>query len=299
MSNESGCHSDISELLAPPKPELACPTLQAGKNQVQSQGGRDFLLVLPNDYDANEVLPVVFLWHWLGGSADSFRNRADVQTAVDHYRLIAVIPEAKGDTLFKWPIEASQSQARIDEELQFFDHMLSCVSGQYKVNAQCISSVGVSAGALFTQVLASGRGQYLSSFVSLSGGSGGLIQPWKGSQNKMPAMVLWGGPKDNCLGLMDFNQCSKTLEQGLGDDGHFFVECVHNCGHAAPPFEPPGAATAFAPMWEFILDHPAWLPSGSSPYSMDGMPQVMPEWCGIGAGSATPRSGECSDKSEC
>ncbi len=293
------CHEDVSQILSPPIANATCPTLVAGKNTIQTQGSREFLFVLPSDHDPSEVLPVVFLWHWLGGSAKSFLEKGDVQTAVDHYRVLAVIPESKQDGLFKWPIESVQTQARIDEELTFFDHMLSCVSAQYQVNAQCVSSIGVSAGALFTQILASGRGELLSSFVSLSGGSGGLIQPWNGSDNKMPAMVLWGGPKDNCLGLMDFNQTSQTLESELAADGHFVLECIHNCGHAAPPFEVPNAPTAFAPMWEFVLQHPAWLTPGTSPYQTEGIPEAIPPWCGIGVGSATPRTGECAEGSQC
>jgi predicted esterase len=257
------------------------------------------LLAVPANLAPNEKLPVAFLWHWLGGDANDFYERGDVQTAVDHYRFLAVIPESKGDVKFKWPIESFQSQGRINEELTFFDDMLSCVAEQYNVELGCVGSVGVSAGALFTSaVLAGGRGQYLSSILSLSGGVGGFIKDWKASAHKMPALVLWGGPNDNCFGLMNFVQTSHNLENALGQDGHFFLECIHNCGHAAPPFEIPGAPTAFAPLWDFILDHPYWLDGGASPYEQ-GIPPTMPEWCGVGAGSAEPRTGECTEKSGC
>jgi hypothetical protein len=152
---------------------------------------------------------------------------------------------------------------------------------------------------LFTPVLAGKRGEYLSSIGSLSGGTGGIIQGWMGSSHRMPAMVLWGGPGDNCMGVMDFEDTSKNLENGLHQDNHFILECVHNCGHAEPPFDAPNALTAFAPLWEFFLDHPHWLDDGQSPYLTEGLPAAMPDWCAIGKGSATPRQGACTEQSGC
>jgi len=277
----------------------ACPQLAAGLNQIGADGDvREFLLAVPDDIGPDEQLPVVFLWHWLGGDATDFYERGDVQTAVEHYRFAAVIPEAKDDLQFKWPVEIIQSSARIEQEVRFFDDMLSCVAEQFHVNRSCVSSIGVSAGALWTPILAGRRGAYLSSIVSLSGGSGGFIQSWQGSEKKMPAMVLWGGPDDNCFGVMDFVETSQTLEAALTDDGHFVVECVHNCGHAPPPFAQPGAATDFAPMWDFVLAHPYWLAPGESPF-VDGLPDQMPDWCAVGMGSAVPREGECFEDPGC
>jgi predicted esterase len=290
----------------PPAPKAytggTCPALQPGMNTITSDGNqRQFMLVVPSDVANDETLPVVFLWHWLGATASDFFEKAEVQIAVDHYRFAAVIPESKDDTQFKWPFEVIQSQSRIDEELTFFDDMLSCVSQQYQLNLSCVSSVGVSAGALFTAaVLAGGRGEYLSSIQSLSGGTGGLIiKPWEGSAHKMPALVLWGGPDDNCFGVMNFVQTSHDFEQGLTDDGHFFIECIHNCGHAEPPLQVMGGATKFSALWEFALDHPYWLPDGESPYTTSGLPAAIPEWCAIGMGSATPRMGACIEPPGC
>jgi hypothetical protein len=51
--------------------------------------------------------------------------------------------------------------------------------------------------------------------------------------------------------------------------------------------------SSFAPVWQFALDHPYWLADGVSPYTIAGLPAGTPEWCAIGAGSATFRDGEC------
>lgn len=161
-----------------------------------------------------------------------------------------------------------------------------------------MSSVGVSAGALWIAQLASYRGDYLSSFISLSGGTGGVIEPWSAPGHKMPGLVLWGGPTDSCFGLLMFQQTSLMLESELVNGGHFFLEFVHNCGHVQPPL-PAGMASAFQGLWQFVFDHPYWLAPGESPYAAMGIPAGLPEWCGIGRGSATPRVGQCLEPPAC
>jgi predicted esterase len=285
--------------LAPPPPRYAgmCPRLVSGKNTITTSANpRTFLLAVPSRIDPAEKLPVVFLWHWLGGSADSFLRKGEVQAAVDQQRFIAVLPEAKWDMIFRWPFDIGVTEARQKEEFAFFDDMLACVAAQYNVNNNCVSSAGVSAGALFTSQLMTGRSQYLSSAISLSGGVGGFIKPLGAPVRKVPMMVLWGGDKDWCI-VVDFNTGSKTLENELEKRGHFFLECVHNCGHGEPPFPTPTGLSKYGAMWQFVFDHPYWLPAGDSPYKRTGVPADLPPWCAIGKGKATPRTGMCAPSS--
>jgi predicted esterase len=283
---------------APPAPKAysggMCPMLMAGDNTFASSGNmRTFKLAVPANLQPTEKLPVVFMWHWLGGSAQSFYDKAEVQAAVDSQRFLAVLPSSKGDTLFKWPFETFESQARMDEEFDFFDDMLACVAQQFNVNLNCVSSAGVSAGALFTDQLAGGRGDYLSSIISLSGGVDGAIRPWGHPSHHMPALVLWGGPTDICI-VINFQDASKALEAALVKDGNFILECIHNCGHSEPPFDAPMGLSTYAGLWQFVFDHPYWIPPGKSSYTVNGMPNGMPTWCGLGPGSAVPRVGPCA-----
>jgi len=277
----------------------ACPKLVAGVNTITSTADRKFMLALPKDLKADEKPPLIFLWHWLGGEAKDFFEKGEIQAAVDTQRFIAVIPEKKGDALFVWPVEIIQSQARVDEELKFFDDMLACVSEQFSVDKNCVSSAGVSAGALWTDQLAGSRAEYLSSFLSLSGGVGGVIRGWGKPAHKLPGLVLWGGSTDSCAGLLSFNTLSASLETELEKGGHFFLECIHNCGHSEPPMAGATGFSKYQSLWQFVMDHPYWLPAGTSPYQKEGLPKVMPEWCGIGKGSATPRTGACANPSQC
>ena len=223
---------------------------------------------------------------------------------------IAAIPESKKDIKIygvvdaPWPFTDSSSQARYEEEYTFFDDMLSCVSAQQPVNKDCVSSIGVSAGALFTAHLASARSNYLASFVSLSGGVGApggvnqVVRVWSPSPRKLPAFVLWGGPQDTCV-LLNFETASKQLQDHLAKDGHFFLECVHNCKHSEPPLESAPNSSKYAPIWDFVLKHPFWLPAGSSPYQAPNGSAIPIPWCAIGKGSSTPRTGNCPSDPSC
>ncbi|MCA9701113.1 MAG: hypothetical protein KC431_26540, partial [Myxococcales bacterium] len=249
-------------------------------------------------------LPVMFMFHWLGADADSFFNKAEVQYAADYYRFIAVIPNGReiGDLVpFKWPFAVTDLDFLMNQDFQMFDDILACVAEQYSVDKECVSAMGVSAGAMFTSMLASRHGDHLASMISLSGGVGGLIKPWQTGGNVMPAMVLWGGRADFCIAI-DFAVASKQLEMDLEATGHPVLECIHNCTHATPPFEPPmdqPELPTFAPAWEFMLAHPYWLEDGYSPYQdFDALPAPWPDWCAMGAGNAVERVGECGG-SEC
>lgn len=287
-----------------PLPEFtggACPDLVAGENSITSKGNaRKFVLVLPADLKPDERPPILFLWHWLGGSAEDFIEQGEIQSAVDQQRFIAVVPRSKGDVQvfglnLQWPYDTTQSDARVEEEFTFFDDMLSCVGKQFEANLSCVGTAGVSAGALFTGQLAAHRADRISSFISLSGGTGGTIRPWGKPEHKLPGIVLWGGPTDNCFNLLSFDTLSKTLEGDLSAEGNFFLECIHNCGHSAPPLDPPpDGSSVYSSLWGFFLDHPFWLKAGESPYKDNGLPPNLPEWCGIGQSSATPRVGPCS-----
>ncbi len=322
----TGCNGPAPAGYVPPKLPTysggACPTLtltpagtDAGyappENAIATtyDGGtantRQFKLVTPSDLGPDEKVPVVFLWFWLGASAQDFIDRADVVTAAQQQRFIAVVPEKKGDVLFTWPFAATDSQDRMNEEFQFFDDMLACVAAQFpgNVNASCIASAGVSAGALFTDQLAPARSNVIASFLSLSGGVSGsmpscdvnisCLKPWTKPSRNLPGMVLWGGSMDTCV-VIDFQPASKNLEQDLDKEGSFYVECEHNCAHSQPPFDTPSGMTEYAAFWDFVYAHPYWLPAGESPYKAGGLPSTFPSWCSAkGMGTAVERTGVC------
>ena len=147
--------------LAPPLPTYAgtCPVLVTGEQlEISTSGGdRSFIFVAPTDAGDDEILPVMFMFHWLGASASSFYDRAEVQAAADHYRFIALIPNGRDiDQLvpFKWPFAVSDLDFLMNQDFDLFDDLLACTAEQYAVDKECVSAMGVSAGAMFASMLA-------------------------------------------------------------------------------------------------------------------------------------------------
>ena len=308
------CGSPAPEGAAMPPPLPAysggvCPTLAPGMNVIRSGGSdRRFILVAPADHDpATETLPLVVMWHHIGGEADSLVGGGEVQLSADTLRFIAVVPEKKGDLAMDifgyefdpaWPYLTSASDARVEEEAVFFDDMVTCVTEQLATDTSCISSAGISAGALWTSQLAQLRAERLASIVVLSGGTGPAtsvsfleVRDWSSASHAMPALIAWGGTPDQCG--VNFDTASRNVERGLDEGGHFVMECIHNCGHGAPPVDPEAGLRV---LWGFALDHPYWLRDGESSYLVDGMRPGTPEWCGMGVGTAVPRTGMCREE---
>jgi len=283
---------------APPIYSGTCPALVAGRNSITSGGNtREFVLIIPETIQSGVDLPLFFMWHWLGGDADGFVERGELQLAANQRQFIAIVPEAKGDLQFRWPIAAPVPDSRIDEEVAFFDDMLACAAEQLEIDTDCVSTVGVSAGALWSSQLAPRRSRHIASVVSLSGGVSedgdflNPVKPWVPYERKTPALVLWGGPTDFCG--INFDTLSTRLEDHMTADGHYVLECVHNCAHSQPPTVVPEGTSPFDGCWQFVLDHPFWVSEGRSVYDSDGLPTTLPSWCAAGAGNATIRSGEC------
>ncbi|MBV1860369.1 MAG: alpha/beta fold hydrolase, partial [Nannocystaceae bacterium] len=186
--------------LAPELPSFGgggmCPVLETdGTLNVMNTGGgdRELIVVVPSDWEQGEQLPVIVLYHWLGASADGFYDRAEAQAAADHYRFIALIPEGREieDLVpFRWPFAVSDLDFLMEQDFQFLDDMLACAHEQFGIDKECVSVMGVSAGAMFSSMIASRHGSRIASLISLSGGVGGLIKPWQAAEHVMPAMVL-------------------------------------------------------------------------------------------------------------
>lgn len=292
-----------------------CPKLVADgvtENEIVSSGAkRQFLLQAPADLKPGEKVPVLFAWHWLKGSAKGFVDKGEFAKAVPEQRFIAIAPESKNDiniqipmiknpVSFPWPILSLTDSKRFEEEYAFFDDMLACVSEQFGVDKECVSVTGVSAGALFGAQLVSARSEYVSSYLSLSGGVQSpdpfvntFLPKWKQPAHKLPMLVLWGGPNDSCA-LLNFQSASQALETQLDDAQAFVVECIHNCGHGVPPVDAQDGKSQFASLWDFAFSHPYWLPLSQSPWAKE-LPKNAPPWCAIGSGNAKIRTGACGD----
>lgn len=264
----------------PPAPPAysggACPAFVPGYNTGFMAGGlsREFALIVPADVDDTGTYPLMFAWYHISGNAMDFVNEVGAQALADAARGIIVIPQDSGMFETKWPdtpLDIGQSGV----DLSMFDDLYACISQQYAINTQCVSTIGVSAGGLWTSYLGSVRGQYFASDVTISGGHPSeFVGPWWPWNSPRPfaGLVMWGGPSD-MLGI-DFNAASLNLVNDYTGSGHFTLRCEHTGGHGLPP---PGDGDPLGTALHFVRNHPFWL-NGDSPLTM-GLPAFYPSYC--------------------
>ncbi|MBC8073758.1 MAG: hypothetical protein IAG13_35890 [Deltaproteobacteria bacterium] len=264
----------------PPAPPAysggVCPMLQAGYNTGFIAGGlaREFALILPSDVDDTGTYPLMFAWYHISGNAMDFVDEVGAQALADTARAIIVIPQDTGMFEAKWPTTPLDiGSSGVD--LAMFDDLYACISQQFAVNQQCVATIGVSAGGLWTSYLGSVRGQYFASDITISGGHPSeIVGPWWpwNSPRRFAGLVMWGGPTDK-LGI-DFHAASLNLVGDYTGSGHFTLRCEHTGGHGLPP---PGDGDPLLTALHFVRNHPYWL-DGESPLDM-GLPSFYPSFC--------------------
>ena len=271
----------------PPAPKAysggSCPAIEPGYNTGFSSDGRnrEFMFIAPSDHDPSRTYPLVFAWYHISGNAMDFVEYIDVQALADERQMLIVVPQDSGMFQATWPMTPlDNDQAHVD--LVFFDDLLSCISEQFSVNANCVASAGVSAGGLWTSFLGQRRGKWLSSNLVFSGGYptefGQYWWGWQKSPHTFASLVLWGGPSDQ-LGI-NFHEASLNYKSHLNGDGHYIVSCQHDNGHGAPPPEPGETDPPIGALFDFVLDHPYWY-EATSPYVTEGPPDDLPSYCSL------------------
>lgn len=236
-----------------------CPTLIAGHQDIVSDGlTRDVRIELP----ANPVgAPVVFAWHWLGGSADQIMQYGGFSTWPNAHGAIVVAPESQG-----LPVEWDTWSGADNSDTVLFDDVTRCLAEQYTIDLDRVYSTGFSAGAMWTVSLTHHRSEVLAATAPLSGGA--TITTWA-PEATPPMLLTWGGPTDT-YGTYSFETGTLDLGDQLAAVGQFHAMCVHSGGHTLP-------STGTGYVWEFFEAHPRGV---ISPWT-GGLPASMPSMCSL------------------
>jgi len=246
---------------APTYSDGTCPALVDGVNADFPTGDTSYKvkIVLPPD---PQGAPVLFAWHWLGGTANELVRTMDLDQLAADQGVIVVAPSSDGSP-YEWHF---LDDAQDNPDLLLFEDLLSCLSGQYDVDLDRITSLGMSAGGLMTTYLSLHEAQWLAATAPFSGGV--LPDLYTTPARPLPVLITWGGTSD-LYGTLSFDDLSRELSTDLRADGSFVVECEHNGGHTIP-----NGATAYA--WEFLAAHPMGV--SPEPYA-GGLPSDFPDWC--------------------
>jgi polyhydroxybutyrate depolymerase len=221
---------------------------------------RTYYLQLPNGYTSSKPYPVVFQFHWLGGTAEQ---------ALTAYRISSGMPDAIYITPQGLVGASPTSDAGSpgwantnDEDIQFTKALVARVETDYCVDEARIFSVGFSYGGMMSYAIGLELG---SAFRAIAPMSGALYDDYRANNNPHP-IAMWGahGTQDTFVPTADGraardqilaeNHCGTQTApvnpspcvayQGC-DNGYPVTWCEWNGGHAMPNFDFSSAIAAF------------------------------------------------------
>lgn len=135
---------------------------------------RTFIVVVPDGYDPNTPIPLIFGWHGNGWNANSFRPSVAVEASADRPAIFVYadgLPVGGGAS--GWDLSNSGRDVRL------FDALVTQLRRELCIEETRIFSYGRSYGAFFTNTLACARPNVLRASAAISGGGpgGGCVGP--------------------------------------------------------------------------------------------------------------------------
>lgn len=204
-----------------PRFEGTHTTLVAGKQ-------RRYLVQLPSNYDPSKSYPVLFGLHGAGGNGESFASYFPL-SAFWRDQAILVFPsalfyEVDGRTTWRFPTE---------ENLAFFDAMVTELTENLCVDRARIFASGFSSGGFFSNTLGCRRGDVVRAIVPVAGGDRDFNDACVGHA----AVMVISSPLDTSDPTGGPPGISHH-ERGLRARDYFRVR--NGCSEATVPLEPAG-----------------------------------------------------------
>jgi predicted esterase len=239
---------------APAPSSFTCPkggTITAGLDTlIVGTQTRQFYVDLPSDN--SHSMAVVFSWHGFGQLTSDFRNQVALDpNAIAGTPAVIVTPVDTGllpPAGLDWDILSNDPNV----DLPFFEAMVGCLEAQLHVDPARIYSFGFSAGAVFTNLLAS---QYPKLFAAIVTESGAWFNdkaevalvtvplPWSwpplDAADHGNVLMTHGGANDvTVANIVSLENAAQAALPFLLANERTVVDCAHDQGHAIDPDVP-------------------------------------------------------------
>lgn len=152
-------------------------TLMNGRRTIQSNGNREYILRVPDNYDNNKPYRLIFAFHWLNGNATQVAEGGNGGSTEDPF--YGLWDLAENSTIFVAPEGLNAGWGNMgDQDIAFADAILAEVQNDLCIDTTRIFSTGFSYGAAMSYALACARadvfrGVVLYAGALLSGCNGG------------------------------------------------------------------------------------------------------------------------------
>ncbi len=249
-----------------------CPAFEHNVLETFQSGvdSRQVITLLPDE--PGEDMPVVFVWHPLGGDASYMVRAFDLEKWANLYGAVIIVPESRSGNLLEWDFWNED-----DNDLILYDDLRTCAADKLSIDLSRVSSFGFSAGGLWASRLSIERGDTFATVAIASGGcelelpTGIDYVPCEPPAFPFPALAVWGG-EDDTYGISGLNvyfaDSMENYRELLVDNGHYVVSCNHERGHTIP-------SELGDPIAEWLLSHTY---GAESPYAAAGI-GGFPDYC--------------------
>lgn len=228
---ETSCEGTTSKQHAPID---KCPALGAGPNAFKSAGlDRTFDVWLPASGTPTAAVPLVFLYHGVGGSSATIVKDSGFAKLLETEKFILVVPNSATPEGKKLSLDWFTGAAAFDKDnpdLVFFDDLIKCTSASWQIDPDRVYVTGMSGGGLMTVMLTLHRGKSIAATAPFSGG---YLHAWPTPAGTPPVLVTWGGKTDEAFS-QKFELLAQELLTNFKKDGRFIVRCEHTLGHKWP-----------------------------------------------------------------
>ncbi len=210
------------------------PELPPSEMKIDGQY-REFITVVPETYDYNTPIKLVFAFHGRTNSNEQVRQYYGIEKAAGGKAIIVYpsgLPNDSGPRHWK-DFDDPASDLR---DYAFFDRMLEMLSAQYCIDMERVYVMGHSLGAWFTNSLACFRADKIRGVASLGGGTS------LGDCQGPVAAMLWHNPNDQLSPFESGEQArDQLIQQNSCSNETVLVEpyegnCVayQDCNSGAP-----------------------------------------------------------------
>ena len=167
---------------------------------------RDYILYVPEAYDENQNIPIVFNLHGGSGTAQEQMNTvSDMRSLSETGPFILVYPQATSDSneIPIWNLGGVNSKATDVDDVGYISHLIEKISNFYSVDQDRIYVTGFSNGAYLSFELACKLSNKIAAFASVAGHM--FIDTYNDCSPTHPTPFLSiNGTEDNYQGIASY-----------------------------------------------------------------------------------------------
>lgn len=218
------------------------PTLKSGRQSISVNGtNRDFMIKIPTDYNNTHPYPLVFAFHWNGGSMNDVDGGGSSGLTWSYYGLREQADNSTDHKMiFVAPNGISAGWANTNgRDLAFLDAMLKLIKGDLCIDTTRIFSMGFSYGGGMSYAIACDRANV---FRAVAVYSGAVLSGCTGGTLPIAYIGIHGLSDPTCgidggRGLrnkfIQNNGCTSQAEPSVSKNSHTCITYA-NCNPRYP-----------------------------------------------------------------